>query len=69
MPFLILQQRFMINIRMILQKAGEIGVVNIDDPLVRGDVKIINLVVRRLNVYVGKERMACFHVVISVVMV
>ena len=30
---------------------------------------IINLVVCRLNVYVGKERMACFHVVISVVMV
>ena len=31
-------------------------------------VKIINLVVCRLNVYVGKERMMLFHVVISVVM-
>ena len=29
---------------------------------------IINLVVCRLNVYVGKERMLVFHVVISVVM-
>ena len=33
-----------------------------------GLVNIINLVVCRLNIYVGKERMHVFHVVIMVVM-